>query len=201
MTVSVSVVQLQEESLLAKASSATITATSTTKGTAHLWHTRHSRHLQLCLTFEDQQRFRIGDTQRIAQLMVSRTCVAISLIGRVFACLRLLLIQMNSREAGILVTAIAPAELRADSNVTALRAQSAIYLQLAVYILIVVISKTFILSAIDHQSFLIHLLQALSIQRINHMIIGIGIESSRGREIATVAGLETHIRTERQRGH
>ena len=106
---------------------------------------------------------------------------------------------MDGRQAGILVAAVAPAELRAECDVAPVRPQSAVYLQLSVDVLVVVISHSFVLSAVDHQSLLVHLPQALGTQRVSDIVVGIAVEGCRCREVATVAGLETHIRTERQR--
>ena len=200
VTVPIAVVELQEESLLSEGPRATAAATTTTasaaKGTAHLRHTCCRLFL---LTSEEQQGLRIGDTQRVAQLVVCRGGIAVGLIGGVFARLRLLLIQVDGRQTGILVAAVAPAELRAECDVAPVRPQSAVYLQLSVDVLVVVISQSFVLSAVDYQSLLVHLPQALGTQRVSDIVVGIAVEGCRCREVATVAGLETHIRAERQR--
>ena len=54
------------------------------------------------------------------------------------------------------------------------------------------------MSAVDHQSLLVHAGQALGTERVCDIVVGVGVECCRQRIVAVVVGRETQVRTERE---
>ena len=83
---------------------------------------------------------------------------------------------MYGRQTGILVAAIAPAELRAEGDVTAFAAQSVIDLQLGVDIFAVIVAQSLVLTTVDGLSLLVQRLQTFGAQRVGDKGEGVGIK-------------------------
>ena len=148
MAVVIAVVQLQEDTLGTERAHAVAVAEG-------------SALLRLCgvdlngFRFEIIERLGVGKTYLIAEVVGGRQCVAVGLIGGVVAKLVFLLEEMHSREVGILVFAISVVDVSTDGNVSALRSNTAIELQLRAGILVFAITKRLTLTIVDNESFLV----------------------------------------------
>ena len=132
MAVLVAVVQLQEDTLL---SEATNPVTSSAKRTALLW--RVSSLLLAFFGLKGQKRLCVGDTKRVAQVVVVGDGVAVGLVGRVFVRVSLLLlIQVYACDVGILVVAVTKTEPEVECHVAPFSSESAEELQLRIDVLV-----------------------------------------------------------------
>ena len=194
------VVQLQIDAFHAHAPTVATTASTATAPTERTKALTVKRVLWFRFPFEDIEGFRIGGSQRVAEVVARRSRVAVGLIGGVVAEAVGSLIEPHHREIGIAVVAVPIVDVRTDGYVTTFVAKTAVELQLRTDIFVFAVAHRFVLTAVHNEILLIHLLNSFLAQRVGDVVERISIKRCRSLPTATVVGRETQVRAEGEGG-